>query len=270
MELDKSAYISIITVTKNNRKGLESTYHSLRSQRLELRALESIEWVIVDGASCDDTLKFISSMNININTTFISEADNGIFDAMNKSVSIAKGNHILFLNAGDTLTGSSTLAQLVELSTKNPNQIIAGKVKMHWKNHIYITNLSPWVCHQSVLTPKTILEDYPFDQNKKFFGDLHLWMRLQRDGLFNVLRAELIVSNFELGGVGNNPAMSWLRIKERRLISHELSHNFNYLSSFILTFTLNLIWRIFGENVYYNALIFTAKVKDRIRSKKNL
>lgn len=81
---------SIVTITKNNLAGLRRTLHSLHEQRCQ-----DYEWIVIDGGSTDGTLDHFKPA--------LSEADKGIYDAMNKGLERAQGDYILFLNAGDTL-----------------------------------------------------------------------------------------------------------------------------------------------------------------------
>lgn len=246
--------LSIITVTRNDRCGLERTYLSLKSQRILPFEFSVVEWIVIDGASADDTHVLVSSIKFEGNFIFLSEPDVGIFDAMNKGVGLANGGHVLYLNAGDVLAGSDVLSVLINLIHTYPDKIIAGRVLMSWKKYTCISDLSPWVCHQSVMTPKIILDRYPFDINKKFFGDLHLWMRLKRDHLFKVVRIDKIICNFYLGGVGNNPENLWNRLKERHQLSKEFGGNIPYVYRFIHTLSLFVVWRFFGCTIYYRSI----------------
>lgn len=250
----RQTVLSIITVTRNDCSGLESTYRSLRSQTIEPHLVQNIEWVVIDGASTDNTNELLSSIKFFGKFLYISEPDSGIFDAMNKGVGLASGSHLLFLNAGDALAGHDVLSFLLKLVGANPDKIIAGRVNMHWDGYSCISDLAPWVCHQSVMTPKIILDKYPFDSYKKYFGDLHLWLRLKRDGIFNVQRTDTIVCDFYLGGVGNNPENLWGRLKERHQLSNEFGAKIPYSYRLAYTLALVTVWKLFGKTCYYRAI----------------
>ena len=88
--------ISIITVVKNSSKTIEKTIQSLLSQKYK-----NVEYLVIDGNSTDGTLEILNKYRENI-SLLISEEDKGIWDAMNKGVSLATGDIIGFLNSDDT------------------------------------------------------------------------------------------------------------------------------------------------------------------------
>ena len=98
---------SIITVTYNAAAVLEDTIQSIITQ-----TYKNVEYIIVDGASTDGTLKIIERYRPHIHTV-ISEKDNGLYDAMNKGLALATGDYVCFLNAGDCLHEDDTLQNMV-------------------------------------------------------------------------------------------------------------------------------------------------------------
>lgn len=97
--------LSIIIVTFNAAQFLPRTLGSLENQ-LDFDSAD-VEVVVVDGGSTDDTLNMIKGCPLI--STVLSEPDNGIYDAMNKGARLASGRWLQFLNAGDSLTGPSSL-----------------------------------------------------------------------------------------------------------------------------------------------------------------
>jgi len=87
--------ISIITVCLNSEKTIEQTIQSVIEQKDE-----DLEYIIVDGRSVDKTLHIINKYKNNI-SLIISESDNGIYDAMNKGISLATGDVIGIINSDD-------------------------------------------------------------------------------------------------------------------------------------------------------------------------
>ena len=91
----KNLKISIITVVKNNKDTIEKNILSLLNQ-----SYKNFEHIIIDGGSKDGTIEVINKYKENIKY-FISEKDNGIYDAMNKGINKAEGDIIGILNADD-------------------------------------------------------------------------------------------------------------------------------------------------------------------------
>ncbi|MFP5470305.1 MAG: glycosyltransferase family 2 protein [Bacteroidia bacterium] len=98
--------ISIITVCYNSAKTIEDTIQSVLSQDYQ-----NIEYIIVDGASKDDTLQIVKKYKDKI-SHIISELDKGIYDAMNKGIALATGDVIGILNSDDVLADSTILSSI--------------------------------------------------------------------------------------------------------------------------------------------------------------
>ena len=92
---EQSNKVTVVTVCRNCARMLEKTIESV-----ETLSYPDIEYVIVDGASDDDTLNVIKKHEGKIDQS-VSEPDRGIYDAMNKAVKMAKGDWVIFMNAGD-------------------------------------------------------------------------------------------------------------------------------------------------------------------------
>ena len=104
---------SIITVTYNASRTLPATLKSINEQSCRL-----FQYIIVDGASTDNTVELAQNSNID-NIEIISEPDYGLYDAMNKGLGLAKGDYVLFLNAGDTFHSPDTLQHFADAIFSN-------------------------------------------------------------------------------------------------------------------------------------------------------
>ncbi|EPX8673465.1 glycosyltransferase, partial [Escherichia coli] len=93
--------LSIITVAFRNLEGIVKTHASLA--HLAQAGDISFEWIVVDGGSSDGTSAFLEGLSGEHRLRFVSEPDNGIYDAMNKGIAMARGRFALFLNSGDIL-----------------------------------------------------------------------------------------------------------------------------------------------------------------------
>ncbi|MDX5320549.1 MAG: glycosyltransferase, partial [Bacteroidota bacterium] len=100
--------LSIITVTFNAEAFIESTILSIGEQSFTDR-----EYIVVDGLSKDSTCQILERHPAVV-TKFISEKDQGLYDAMNKAIDLAQGEYLMFLNAGDLLYDKDSLKQAFE------------------------------------------------------------------------------------------------------------------------------------------------------------
>jgi glycosyltransferase involved in cell wall biosynthesis len=107
--------ITIITVCYCSEKTIESTILSVISQDYPL-----IEYIIVDGNSTDKTLEILANYKANISKQ-ISEPDNGIYDAMNKGISIATGNIIGILNSDDIFKSNTIISEIAAVFISRPD-----------------------------------------------------------------------------------------------------------------------------------------------------
>jgi glycosyltransferase involved in cell wall biosynthesis len=116
---------SIITVVFNGEKLLPGTAESVLKQ-----TCTNFEYLIIDGASKDGTVDFVHRLELQMpNLRWISERDKGLYDAMNKGLRLAKGDFVLFLNAGDHLHAPDTLEKLAKLVTSETG-VLYGETQL--------------------------------------------------------------------------------------------------------------------------------------------
>ena len=123
---DNLPFFSIITVVFNAEQHIEYTIQSVIEQNHA-----NYEYIVIDGGSLDQTLAIIDKYRDKIDL-LVSEADRGIYDAMNKGIQLAKGEYINFINAGDAFYDKHTLQEIYLATAKADNQrkidIVHGKV----------------------------------------------------------------------------------------------------------------------------------------------
>jgi len=100
--------ISIITVSYNNFAGLQKTIKSVINQEFS-----DYEFIIIDGNSTDGSKELLEEYEDKL-TYWVSEPDNGIYHAMNKGISMARGQYVLFLNSGDSLHDNQVLSTVTD------------------------------------------------------------------------------------------------------------------------------------------------------------
>ena len=120
--------ISIITVCFNSSKTIEKTFQSIKNQ-----SYQNLEYLVVDGGSSDDTLKIIKNYSSCI-SNYISESDKGLYDAMNKGISMATGDIIGILNSDDIFVDNYVLEKVAKFHTKNSIDASVGNITQFNKN----------------------------------------------------------------------------------------------------------------------------------------
>ncbi len=101
-------------MTYNAASVLPPTLKSVAEQ-----SFRDFEYLVIDGASSDDTLRLVDEAAI-AGTVVWSEPDKGLYDAMNKAIDRAKGDYLIFLNAGDAFASAETLACIAEKAQERP------------------------------------------------------------------------------------------------------------------------------------------------------
>lgn len=174
---------SIVTVVFNDLAGLKRTWNSIASQELN-----DWEWVIVDGASTDGTTSFLETGDPS--WRWRSEPDQGIYDAMNKGISMSRGEYIVFLNAGDIFASVSVLTDVRDelVSAKEEVDVLFGGATLVFRNgqrkyrgpkalRNYIWHGLPAI-HQSTYYRTDLLRSNLYDVRYKVCGDYYLAARL--------------------------------------------------------------------------------------------
>jgi glycosyltransferase involved in cell wall biosynthesis len=100
--------VSIITIVYNGEQLLEGTIQSILTQ-----TYTNIEYIVIDGASKDETLSIIQKYTTQI-SKWISEPDKGLYDAMNKGLDFVTGDFVLFMNCGDRFYAPDTLQKVMD------------------------------------------------------------------------------------------------------------------------------------------------------------
>ena len=197
--------ITIITVVLNGEKFLDKTIQSVINQNYK-----NLEYIVIDGGSTDGTTKIIKKYGSKINY-WVSEKDNGVYDAMNKGINKATGEWINFMNAGDEFYNYSVLMDLfnnqshqeVEIiygnheiiySSKRHRFVKAGNIKNIWKGEQF--------CHQATFVKKSFLKINKFNHQKKIAADFELYYKaFQNYRKFKYM--DLTIAKFEAGGVSD-------------------------------------------------------------------
>lgn len=176
------ALISVVTVVFNGAATIEKLINSVINQS------EYIEFIVIDGGSTDDTINIIRKYEDKINY-WISEPDNGIYDAMNKSLDLISGEWVLFLGCDDILLANiNTLLNQFEVGKS-----YYGNVIMKSTGKIYDGPFSRYklllknICHQSIFYDVKKIKNRKYDLKYSIAADYDLNLYLfgmKRDALF--------------------------------------------------------------------------------------
>lgn len=200
--------LSVITVAWKNLAGVEKTWRSLAY----LAAAPDIdfEWIVVDGGSGDGTAEFLQNLNGQYRLRFVSEKDNGIYDAMNKGIQLASGDYALFLNSGDVFHPdvATFVRQLPTPGARKPAMVTGDalldfgnghKTRRSAKHGLYIYHSLP-ASHQAIFFPMSGLKIHQYDLQYKVSSDYALAAKMYKAG-YSFKRIPGLVSEFSMGGV---------------------------------------------------------------------
>ena len=209
--------ITVVTVCRNAENSIKDTIESVLAQNYE-----DYEYLIIDGASSDNTINIIKSFEEKfvakrLSYRYISEPDKGIYDAMNKSLDISKGEWILFMNAGDVFFDQDVLSD-VYAENHSEYDVIYGDILMKDNGHYKKdpagkpsdqVNHSP-ICHQAMFTRTDILRKYRFDTSYYLAADYDTMIRMFKDGR-KYEKLDKIISIFEIGGTSYKQSIIYLK-----------------------------------------------------------
>lgn len=135
---------SIITINFNNKNGLINTLQSIVNQDFT-----DFEHIIIDGNSNDGSLEVLQKLNNN-NIIWISENDNGIYNAMNKGIIMSKGDYLIFINSGDIFSNNNCLDSIYK--KKENFDIIYSDMIIQNKSSSTLIKYQDYISNQLLLS----------------------------------------------------------------------------------------------------------------------
>lgn len=183
--------ISIITVCYNAEKTISRCMESVYKLNTS-----DYEYIIIDGASTDKTIRIVNEWgkkfeSLGISVTIISEKDGGIYNAMNKAINIAKGDWAIFINSDDRFADPEVVNKCFD-NRGNDCDVLYGDVVVNTDGELKYQKARPLeqlksgyempFCHQSTFTKTSCLKKYKFDENYRIIADIDLYLRLYEDG----------------------------------------------------------------------------------------
>lgn len=173
------------------------------------QSFEDYELLIIDGASIDDTLKIASSFNDD-KIIIISEKDQGVYDAMNKGIKLAKGKWLYFLGSDDRLYANTILTNISREITNNPSsKIIFGDVFTSddtiekFTDYGFVELLDRCICHQAIFYHRSLFENKLYCLDYKICADWDFNMQVFTHKNHPVHIKQLI-ARYNLNGLSAN------------------------------------------------------------------
>lgn len=212
--------ISIITATYNSNKTIIDTLKSLEQQ-----TYSNIEYIIIDGASSDNTLDIIKQYSTKV-SKIISEPDKGIYDALNKGISAATGDFIGFLHSDDIFAYPSAIEDLVKtliieqseaiyadleyVSKENTTNVVRRWISGGYKRSNFKKGWMP--PHPTFYMKKELYEQYgSFDLNFKISADYDSLLRYLWLNNISVSYLPKVITKMRVGGESNRSILNILK-----------------------------------------------------------
>lgn len=210
---------SIITINYNDKEGLSRTIKSVINQ-----TSKNFEYIVIDGGSTDGSVDIIKQ-NIDYINYWVSEKDKGVYNAMNKGIAQAKGDYLVFMNAGDCFH----TPDILELMCDYQEDIICGKVfkgnttipSGHYKPTITLVDLMRGsLPHQAMFIRRELMVKHPYDENYKILSDWKFCIQALVFDNCTFRNSDVIVADYDISGISTNS--NGLLAKERDFILKEL------------------------------------------------
>ena len=202
--------VSYITVSYNAGESIEKTIKSI----LACKTILSCEYIVIDGNSTDGTSEILRCYADKIDRLIV-EDDKGIYDAMNKGISLSKGDYICFLNADDWLIPEGVKKIKSLLSAKHPRTdmlttaalSIDDSREYRW-NPCALDDFSifrcPNVCHNALYARSSLFREIGvFDIQLKIAADSDWIIRAYRAGA-NFVSSTAITVAYVIGGASSD------------------------------------------------------------------
>lgn len=234
----KQPLLSIITCTYNAAQTLSPTLESV-----ECQSFGDFEHVIIDGQSSDSTMEIAAQYAERMTrrgrqVVSKSEPDGGLYYAMNKALDMARGQFLVFLNAGDRLHSADTLTEVAKVARQNESGVIYGQTdivdeqgqfkchrrlvapeKLSWRSFRW----GMLVCHQAFYARRDIAVSLPYDTTLRFSADVDWCIRVMRESERRGLKLSYtnsVVADFMDGGMTTVNHKKSLRERFRVMCRH--------------------------------------------------
>ena len=246
---------TVVTITFNAAAVVERTLQSVLRQ-----TYEDVEHLIIDGASTDGTLALAEAYKAESDHSdsghkviVKSEPDNGIYDAMNKGLTQASGDYIVYMNAGDCFPAETTLEEIAhrcQLNTTPTDElpavlygqtnIVDSEGRFLHPRRLQAPERLTWrsfrqgmlVCHQAFYARTDIAKNLQYDTRYRFSADVDWCIRVMREAermslpLYNINK---VVANYMEEGQTTRHHRASLRERYQVMARH-----YGHVQTFLL------------------------------------
>lgn len=197
--------VAIITINYNDAIGLEKTILSVINQNSS-----DFEFIVIDGNSSDGSKAIIEKYQDKINY-WVSEADKGIYQAMNKGIKAAKGDYVLFMNSGDVLIPDPNILNICQEKLvedivafdcflEKDNQITGRRTHIEKPTLFYVYNKG--LKHQSTFIKRSLFEKLGlYNEKYRIASDYEFWIRCFLEPSTTSKSYAIPIAIFQLNGI---------------------------------------------------------------------
>jgi len=228
--LNQLPLITIITVCYNSEETIRQTIESVLNQ-----TYSEIEYLIIDGLSTDGTVEIIKEYEPKFKgrMKWISEKDNGIYDAMNKGICMATGEWINFMNSGDWFYTNAVIHQLFSTDNSKFDLVYgdhevrynekyngfcrlqkSGKIKDLYKGMIF--------SHQSLFAKLSVLKEIGFNAKRIKIAQDYYFIANSYGLNKKILKTDIVIASILAGGLSDTGYNRISGLFENMLISHKI------------------------------------------------
>lgn len=218
--------VSIITAVHNNASTIKDAIESVINQ-----SYQNIEYIVVDGASTDGTIEIINNYK-NYIVHFISEPDNGIYNAINKGIKLATGDIVGILNSDDFFCCNNIIEKVVNEFRKDNIDAVYGDVQFvnpnkenkitryysskRFKPSMFKYGFMP--AHPSFYAKRSFFNELGYyKETYKIGADFELLLRFLLKNNLNAKYLEMSFVTMRTGGISNRSYKSNLLLNKEIL-----------------------------------------------------
>lgn len=260
LEFSEDLKITIITVCKNSELFLDETIKSVINQ-----TYQNIQYIVIDGNSTDATIDIIKSHSENI-AVWISEEDDGMYDAINKGLKLSSGHYILILNSDDTLANNDTIKNVVRQIDKERLDYYYGNIIKSKSGKNKKVKLFPVTFKQLLLSTHGTFVPHPcffiaaelnkelngYDQHYKYASDYDYILRALSAAGSKGKYIDVYISMFRIHE-SSITASGKIDEERKKIILQHGYFQYSYFSRWVSYYTLWIYYKLINLVQSYKA-----------------